>query len=107
MKKIGPLRVTSNQTRTGHEFLRQNRVLHLVRKLDHRVHLFLRLLALSDKGLELGVHDVLPAQEGVHVLLLDRKPRFDRLLARPIFPVCLTLDEDLYIKCGKSAVLYI
>ncbi|KAL1835323.1 hypothetical protein VTK73DRAFT_5773 [Phialemonium thermophilum] len=53
-----------------------------------------RLLALLARLLEHGRGQQVAAQEGVDVLLLEREARLDRLLARPVLPVRLALDED-------------
>ena len=87
---------------TRPQTLRQDGILDLIRKLEHAVNLLLALLPLQDERFELRVHGVFAAQERIDLVFLDRKPRFHRLLARPVLAVSFTFDEDLRNKCRDS-----
>jgi hypothetical protein len=85
----------TSRKHTGLQSARHDGVLHLIRKLDHRVDLLLRLLPLLDELLELGVDGVLAAQERIDEVLLEGKARLDGLFARPVLAVGFALDEYL------------
>ena len=73
----------------------QDSVLNLIRQLDHRVDLLTGLLPFLEQLLKFTVHGILPAEEGVDLVLLDWETSLDRLLTGPVFSVCLPLDKDL------------
>ena len=77
------------------KLLRQNSILHLVSKLDHRIHLLLRLFTLFHESLEIRIDGVVSTQKVVDLMFFERESSFDRFLSGPIFSVGLTLDENL------------
>jgi hypothetical protein len=85
----------TSRKHTGLQSTRQDGVLHLIRELDHRVDLLLRLLPLLDELLELGVDGVLAAQERIDEVLLEGEARLDGLFTRPVLAVGFSLDEYL------------
>ncbi len=82
-------------TRTRLETTRKHCVLHLIRELEHAVHIGLALLAFLYKRLEFFVHSIFAAEEHVHFVLFDREACLDRFLASPVLAVGFTLDENL------------
>lgn len=85
---------------------RQDSILHLVSKLDHRIHLLLRLFTPLHESLEIRIDGVLSTQEVVDLMFFERESSFDRFLSGPIFSVSLTLDENLrFLRTSKSEMI--
>lgn len=74
---------------------RKNSILYFVGKLDHGIHFLLRLFAFLHQLLELFVHSVLSAQEGVDQMLLDRETGLHRFLTSPVFSMSLSFNKYL------------
>jgi hypothetical protein len=64
-------------TRTRRETARKHRVLHLIRELEHTIHIRLALLAFLYKRREFFVHGVFAAEERIHFIFLDREACLD------------------------------
>lgn len=82
-------------TRTRLEMARKHCVLHLIRELEHTVHIRLALLAFLYERREFFVHGVFTTEERIHFVFLDREACLDRLFASPVLAVGLTLNKDL------------
>lgn len=65
------------QVHTGLKLPGHDRVLNLVRQLYHRVHFLAGFLSSPVQLFELLVHDVVTTEEGVDLVLLDRKASLD------------------------------
>ena len=88
-------RIREEQIHTWLEFPGQDRVLNLIRQLNHRIDFLAALLPFLEQLFKLLIHGVLAAEESVDLVLLDWETGLDRLLASPVLSVRLSLDEDL------------
>jgi hypothetical protein len=67
----------ARNTRTGLETARKHCVLHLIRELEHTIHIRLALLAFLYKRREFFVHSIFAAEERIHFIFLDREACLD------------------------------
>ena len=84
----------------------QDGILNLVRQLNHRIDFLTGLLSFPVQLFELFIHSILTTEEGVDLVFLDRETGLDGLFASPVFPVRLSLDEDLTQRSARTVCEY-